>query len=63
MDHDPKLEGSNTAAAGSGKEMVTKNVNCSCNTRARIRCQCRKTTVLSCPRCLINTGVEKMNYI
>jgi len=59
MDHDPKLEGSNTAAAGSGKEMVTKNVNCSYNRTTRIRHQCRKTTVLSCPRCLINTGVER----
>ncbi len=25
--------------------------------------QCRKATVLSCHRCLINTGVEKMNTI
>ncbi len=30
---------------------------------ACIRHQCRKTTVLSCYRCLINTGVEKMNNI
>jgi len=28
-----------------------------------IRHQCRKTTVLSCQRCLINTGVEIMNKI
>jgi len=28
-----------------------------------VRHQCRITTVLSCHRCLINTGVEKMNYI
>jgi hypothetical protein len=28
-----------------------------------IRHQCRKTTVLSRHRCLINTGVEKMNNI
>jgi hypothetical protein len=28
-----------------------------------IRHQCRKTTVLSCKRCLIKTGVEKMNNI
>ncbi len=27
--------------------------------RARIRHQCRKTTVLTCHRFLINTGVEK----
>ncbi len=33
------------------------------NRTARIRHKCRKTTVLSCHRCLINTGVEKMNYI
>jgi hypothetical protein len=31
--------------------------------KARIRHQCRKTTALSCYRCLINTGVEKMNNI
>ncbi len=30
---------------------------------AHIRCQWRKTTILSCHRCLINTGVEKMNNI
>ncbi len=29
------------------------------NRQARIRHQCRKTTVLSCHRCLINTVVEK----
>jgi hypothetical protein len=28
-----------------------------------IRYLCRETTVLSCPRYLINTGVEKMNNI
>ncbi len=33
------------------------------NGRARIRDQCRKTTDLNCHRCLINTGVEKMNNI
>ncbi len=33
------------------------------NWRAHIRHQCRKTTVLCCHRCLINTGVEKLNYI
>ncbi len=31
------------------------------NGTVHIRHQCRKTTVLSCHRCLINTGVEKMN--
>jgi hypothetical protein len=31
--------------------------------RARIRHQCRKIAVLSCHRFLINSGVEKMNYI
>ncbi len=30
------------------------------NRRAHIRHQWRKTTVLSCHRCLINTDVEKM---
>ncbi len=33
------------------------------NRTARIRHKCRKTTVSSSLRCLINTGVEKMNYI
>ncbi len=33
------------------------------NRTAHIRHQCRKTTVLSCQRCLINTGIEKMNNI
>ena len=31
------------------------------NRTTRIGHQCRKTTVLSCCRCLINTGDEKMN--
>jgi hypothetical protein len=31
------------------------------NRTSCIRQQFRKTTVLSCHRCLINTGVEKMN--
>ncbi len=31
------------------------------NRRAHIRQQCRKTTVINFNRCLINTGVEKMN--
>jgi hypothetical protein len=30
------------------------------NRPACIRHQCRKTTVLSCHRCLINTGVDKI---
>ncbi len=33
------------------------------NRRAHIRHQCRKIFVLSCHRCLIDTGVEKMNDI
>jgi len=33
------------------------------NRTEHIRHQCRKTTVLSCHRHLINTTVEKMNYI
>ncbi len=32
-----------------------------CNRTVRIRHQYRKKTVLSCHRCLIKTGVEKMN--
>jgi hypothetical protein len=32
------------------------------NGTAHIRHQCRKTTVLSRHRCLINTDVEKLNY-
>ncbi len=31
------------------------------NRTARIRHQCRKTIVISCNRCLVYTGVEKMN--
>jgi hypothetical protein len=30
------------------------------NAAVHIRHQCRKTTVLSCHRCLINTGVENL---
>ncbi len=33
------------------------------NRTACFRHKGRKTTVLSCHRCLLNTGVEKMNYI
>jgi len=33
------------------------------NITAHIRHHCRKTNVLSCHRCLINTGVEKMSHI
>ena len=33
------------------------------NRTTHIRHQCRKTTVLSFYRCLINSGVEKVNYI
>ncbi len=33
------------------------------NRTAHIRQQCRKATVFSCHRCLINMGVEKMNNI
>jgi len=35
----------------------------SINRTACIRHQCRKTTVLSCHRCLINSGVEKEQHI
>ncbi len=33
------------------------------NRTAHIRHLCGITTVLSCHRCLVNTGVEKMNNI
>ncbi len=33
------------------------------NRGAHIRYQCRKTTVLSCHRCLINTGSKNINTI
>jgi hypothetical protein len=33
------------------------------NRKASIRHQCRNTAVLSCHRCLINIGAEKMNNI
>jgi hypothetical protein len=33
------------------------------NGTAHIQHQCRKATVLSCHRCRIKTGVEKMNKI
>jgi hypothetical protein len=33
------------------------------NGTAHIRHQCRRKTVLSCHRCPIKTGVEKMSYI
>jgi hypothetical protein len=33
------------------------------NGTLHIRHQCRKTSVLSCHRCQINPGVEKMNFI
>ncbi len=33
------------------------------NRTQHIRHQCRKTTVLICHRCIINSGIEKMSYI
>jgi hypothetical protein len=36
---------------------------CFTNLFTKIRQQCRKTAVLSCHRCLINTGIEKMSNI
>jgi hypothetical protein len=33
------------------------------NGTEHVRHYCRKTIVLSCHRCLINSGVEKMNNI
>ncbi len=43
---------------GKANKNSTENIRTAC-----IRHQCRKTTVKSCHRCLINTGVEKMNSI
>jgi len=37
--------------------------NCAENETAHNRHLCRKTAVLNCHRCLISTGVEKMNKI
>ncbi len=45
-------------AVGEGRQAVASN-----RTTRIIRQLCSKTTVLSCHRCLINTGVEKMNNI
>ncbi len=39
------------------------SINRFVNGTEHIRHQCRQTTVLSCPRCLINSGVEKMNKL
>jgi hypothetical protein len=50
-----------TFLAGNDKEF--EKLNNAINGTVCIRHQCRKTTVLSCLRCLINTGVEKINNI
>ncbi len=42
------------------EQRTLKNVN---NATVHIRHQCMKTKVLSCHRCLIKTGDEKINYI
>jgi hypothetical protein len=42
-----------------GKERLIVSQRLKINKTAHIRHQCRKTAVLSCHRCLINTGVEK----
>ncbi len=39
------------------------NISLFANRRAYIRHLCIKTSVLSCHRCLNDTGVEKMNNI
>ncbi len=46
-------------------QMSLSNSKCwySNDRRANIRHQCRNATVLSCYRCLINTGVEQMHNI
>jgi len=43
--------------------LTLAKVNTALNGTARNRHQCRKIAVLSCHRFLINSGVEKMNYI
>jgi hypothetical protein len=48
---------------GSGTRPLTVLPTNNTNGTAHIRHQCRKTTVLSCHRCLINSGVEEMNNI
>ncbi len=54
-------------AVNAGQEVLVEDDNIILlivdNGTSHIRHQCRKTTVLSCHRCLINTGVEKMNNI
>jgi hypothetical protein len=42
------------------EKRALKNVN---NGTVRIKHQCMKIKVLSCHRCLIKTGDEKINYI
>ncbi len=42
---------------------VSQSACVCCNRATHIRHQCRKTTVLSCHRCLINTGVEKLTTL
>jgi hypothetical protein len=42
------------------EQQALKNVN---NERTCIRHQFRKTTVLRCRRCVINTGVEKLTTL
>ncbi len=44
------------------KHQVVK-MSISCNRTVHIRHWCKKTTVLNCHRCLVNTGVEKLNNI
>ncbi len=41
--------------------IIWQSCSLTCNRTARISYQCRKTNVISCHRCLINTGVEEKN--
>ena len=55
---------SETTCLFQGRQVVISALSITAHNRtARIRHQCRKTIVLSCHRCLFNTGVEKMNNI
>jgi hypothetical protein len=60
--NDTRYKGINLAAVALD-ENFRKSLLLFINRTAHIRRQCRKTTVLSCHRCLINSGVEKMNYL
>jgi 6-phosphofructokinase len=49
--------------SGDNITIFFKSNNTFYNRRTCIRHQCRKTIVLRCHRCLINTVIEKMNTV